>query len=85
MEALFVGHAYIDVTMLADALPQGDDKTVAKDYAISFGGNAVTPPPSPARNWVATSTSSPPRRRTGSATCFPTWPRPKGCMCIHAR
>lgn len=42
MEALFVGHAYIDVTMLADALPQGDDKTVATDYAISFGGNAVT-------------------------------------------
>ena len=42
MDALFIGHAYIDVTLLADALPQGDEKTVAKDYAVSFGGNAVT-------------------------------------------
>ena len=42
MQALFIGHAYIDVSMIADALPQGDDKTVAKDYAVSFGGNAAT-------------------------------------------
>jgi len=27
---------------LADVLPTGDDKTVARDYAVSFGGNAVT-------------------------------------------
>ena len=42
MEALFIGHAYIDVSMIADALPHGDEKTVAKDYAVSFGGNAAT-------------------------------------------
>ncbi|MGJ0509324.1 MAG: PfkB family carbohydrate kinase [Methylocystis sp.] len=42
MDALFVGHAYIDVTMLADAMPAGDEKAVARDYAVSFGGNAVT-------------------------------------------
>ncbi len=42
MDALFLGHAYIDVTMLTDHMPAGDDKTVARDYAVSFGGNAVT-------------------------------------------
>jgi sugar/nucleoside kinase (ribokinase family) len=42
LEALFIGHAYIDVSMIADALPHGDEKTVAKDYAVSFGGNAAT-------------------------------------------
>ncbi len=42
MEALFIGQTYIDVTMVADAIPSGDDKAVARDYAISFGGNAVT-------------------------------------------
>jgi sugar/nucleoside kinase (ribokinase family) len=42
MEALFVGHTYIDVTMLTDKVPTGDAKDVAKDYAVSFGGNAVT-------------------------------------------
>jgi sugar/nucleoside kinase (ribokinase family) len=42
LDALFVGHAYIDVTMLTDAMPSGDEKTVARDYAVSFGGNAVT-------------------------------------------
>lgn len=42
MEALFIGHAYIDVTLLADRLPTGDEKSVAQDYAVSFGGNAVT-------------------------------------------
>lgn len=42
MEALFIGHAYIDVTIVAAAIPSGDDKTVADDYAVSFGGNAVT-------------------------------------------
>ena len=30
MEALFIGHAYIDVTFLADEMPQGDEKSVAK-------------------------------------------------------
>ena len=42
MDALFIGHAYIDVTFLTDHLPSGDEKYVAQDYAISFGGNAVT-------------------------------------------
>jgi sugar/nucleoside kinase (ribokinase family) len=42
MQALFIGQSYIDVTFLADELPTGDEKAVARDYAISFGGNAVT-------------------------------------------
>jgi sugar/nucleoside kinase (ribokinase family) len=42
MKALFIGQTYIDVTFLADSLPTGDEKAVARDYAISFGGNAVT-------------------------------------------
>ena len=42
MKALFVGQAYIDVTFITDHIPTGDDKTVADDYAMSFGGNAVT-------------------------------------------
>ena len=42
MEALFIGHAYIDVTFVADSIPQGDEKSVARDYAVAFGGNATT-------------------------------------------
>ncbi|WP_068081794.1 sugar kinase [Polycladidibacter stylochi] len=42
MKALFIGQTYIDVTFLADTMPTGDDKTIANDYAVSFGGNAVT-------------------------------------------
>jgi sulfofructose kinase len=42
MKALFIGQTYIDVTFVTDHLPVGDEKTVAEDYAISFGGNAVT-------------------------------------------
>jgi sugar/nucleoside kinase (ribokinase family) len=42
LNALFIGHAYIDVTMLTDSMPSGDEKSVARDYAVSFGGNAVT-------------------------------------------
>src|SRR5436309_5882352 len=42
MQALFIGQAYIDVTFLAEEIPVGDEKSVARDYAISFGGNAVT-------------------------------------------
>lgn len=42
MQALFIGQTYIDVTFLADRIPTGDEKDVANDYAISFGGNAVT-------------------------------------------
>jgi sulfofructose kinase len=39
MHALFIGQAYIDITFLADLLPTDDEKTVARDYAVSFGGN----------------------------------------------
>lgn len=42
MKALFIGQAYIDVTFLTDSLPTGDEKSVAREYSISFGGNAVT-------------------------------------------
>ena len=42
MDALFIGQTYIDVTILADEMPTGDEKTVARDFAVSFGGNAVT-------------------------------------------
>jgi sugar/nucleoside kinase (ribokinase family) len=42
MEAFFIGQTYIDVTFLTDHIPVGDEKHVASDYAISFGGNAVT-------------------------------------------
>ena len=41
MKALFIGHSYIDVTFLTDALPSGDEKTVAHKYVTWFGGNAV--------------------------------------------
>lgn len=41
-QALFIGHTYIDVTVQASVWPTGDDKSVAQDYAVSFGGNAVT-------------------------------------------
>lgn len=42
MQALFIGQTYIDVTLLTGDIPRGDEKTVAQDYAVSFGGNAVT-------------------------------------------
>ena len=42
MKALFIGQSYIDITFLTDEMPTGDEKTVARDYAVSFGGNAVT-------------------------------------------
>src|SRR5215210_7565669 len=42
MQALFIGQTYIDVTFLTDHIPVGDEKGVAREYAVSFGGNAVT-------------------------------------------
>jgi sugar/nucleoside kinase (ribokinase family) len=42
MQALFIGHTYIDITFLTDSIPTGDQKAVADEYAVSFGGNAVT-------------------------------------------
>jgi len=42
MQALFIGQTYIDVVFITDHMPTGDEKHVASDYAVSFGGNAVT-------------------------------------------
>src|SRR5947199_422173 len=42
MEALFIGQTYIDVTFVTERSPNGDEKIVAEDYAVSFGGNAVS-------------------------------------------
>jgi sugar/nucleoside kinase (ribokinase family) len=42
MDVLFIGQTYIDVTFLTDHIPVGDEKNVARDYAVSFRGNAVT-------------------------------------------
>jgi sugar/nucleoside kinase (ribokinase family) len=42
MQALFIGHTYIDVTFICRHFPTGDEKTLADDYAVSFGGNSVT-------------------------------------------
>jgi sugar/nucleoside kinase (ribokinase family) len=42
LDALFIGQTYIDVVFIADHIPTGDEKAVARDYAVSFGGNAVT-------------------------------------------
>ena len=41
---LFIGHTYVDVTFLKDHIPIGDEKRVASEYAISFGGNAGLAP-----------------------------------------
>jgi sugar/nucleoside kinase (ribokinase family) len=42
VDTLFVGQTYIDIVFLTDSIPTGDEKAVARDYAVSFGGNAVT-------------------------------------------
>lgn len=42
MQTLFIGQSYIDITFITDHMPTGDEKHVADDYAVSFGGNAVT-------------------------------------------
>lgn len=42
MQSLFIGQTYIDITFLTDSMPTGDEKSVADEYAVSFGGNAVT-------------------------------------------
>lgn len=41
MESLFIGHTYIDVTIVAEHIPTGDEKAVAENYAFGLGGNAV--------------------------------------------
>jgi sugar/nucleoside kinase (ribokinase family) len=42
VQALFIGQTYIDVTFVTNHVPIGDEKHVASEYAVSFGGNAVT-------------------------------------------
>ena len=41
MEALFIGHAYTDITFVTNYMPTGDEKYVCDDYAFCVGGNAV--------------------------------------------
>ena len=41
MEALFIGHAYTDITVVTDHMPTGDEKYVGENYAFGVGGNAV--------------------------------------------
>lgn len=41
MDALFIGHSYIDVTFVTDTVPSGDEKALGKDYAFGIGGNAM--------------------------------------------
>lgn len=84
MLALFIGQAYIDVTMLANSVPTGDDKAVATDYAISFGGNAVTAAFASAKLdkcqtcWPASPT-------TGLDACFPIWRSNIAFLCMAGR
>ncbi len=40
-KALFAGHGYIDINYKTNHVPVGDEKIVAEDYTVSFGGNAV--------------------------------------------
>ena len=42
MDALFIGQTYIDVVLVGGEMPTGDEKAVAENFAVSFGGNAVT-------------------------------------------
>jgi hypothetical protein len=37
-----IGQAHIDVTFLTDRLPTGDEKHVASDHAVSFGGQSCS-------------------------------------------
>ena len=41
MQALFIGQTYIDVVFITDHMPTGDEKHVASDYAVSFGGGVL--------------------------------------------
>ena len=83
MQTLFIGQSYIDVTCLIDHMPVGDEKYVAQDYAISFGGNAVTAAFCCAKLGIKPDLL-PPWRMTGSAGCSPTWRRNTTSGCIRA-
>lgn len=41
MQALFIGHPYIDVTFLTDNMPTGDEKKLGDGYEVGIGGNSV--------------------------------------------
>ena len=40
--ALIIGHPYIDIELVVDEIPHGDEKVLASEGVVSFGGNAVT-------------------------------------------
>ena len=40
--ALFVTHPYVDFVMKVRKIPSGDEKTLAEQSVVSFGGNAFT-------------------------------------------
>ena len=85
MEALFIGQTYIDVTFLADEIPTGDEKAVAEDYAISFGGNAVTAAFACAKLGIAPDLLDLRSPTTGSGACSSTWRRNTASRCITGR
>ena len=56
---LLVDRLAIDPEAPLFALPTGDEKTIARDYAVSFGGNAVTAGFACARLGIAPSIHAP--------------------------
>src|SRR5271155_1532600 len=80
MQALFIGQTYIDLTFLTDRMPTGDEKHVASDYAVSFGGNAVT-----AAFCCAKLGYVPELLATVSAGCSWIWPRSTGFRFIRGK
>ena len=85
MQALFIGQTYIDVTLVADRIPTGDDKDVARDYAVSFGGNAVTAAFCCARLGIAPDLLTIARRRLARAACSSTWRPSIRCRCMAGK
>ena len=85
MQALFIGQTYIDVTLVADQIPTGDDKDVARDYAVSFGGNAVTAAFCCARLGIPPDLLTIARRRLARAACSSTWRPSIRCRCMAGK
>ncbi len=84
MDALFIGQTYIDVTLVADAIPSGDEKAVARDHAVSFGGNAVTAAFACAKLGIQPDLLTS-LARIGWGACSPTWRRAMASSSIRAR
>ena len=49
MQALYIGHTYIDVTFLTDRMPTGDDKNVASD--VFHGAYIYSYLTNPPKSW----------------------------------